>query len=127
MDTCFECGGKLKLIAKAGRLAWYENELFEVPAEFKISVCIECGEPHKDEFVKAKMEVICEAQKKTKPSQRLLMLRWVDNYLMCLLKRPGMYALDCDSLFALVQILLETRSVVINKGECAETKEIHKV
>lgn len=116
MHLCFECGGVLKLISKPGRMTWDGDLLYEIPPELKISACIECGQPHEDDFLKARLQKIIEAQKKVKPSTRLLCLRWVDTSLDRMLKRPAMYG-DCSSVAIQACLLLQFREMLLSKGE----------
>jgi len=123
MNTCFDCGGKLKLIAKPGRLAFDdidENEYYEIPAELKISTCLDCGEPNIDNFVKMKIDHSIESQKKVKPSTKLLQLRYINNKLEDLL-----YRYKEDYLQYLIVNLLEFREIIISKGTCSSSKEIN--
>ena len=125
MNTCFECGGKLKVVAKPGRMAWDDDdELYEIPQELKISVCLECGQPFEDDFVKVKIQRAIEAQKKQAPSQRLKTLRWIDKQLNSMFKRTGMYASSNEAFWVQVLLLLEFREVILAKGDSAKPREI---
>lgn len=123
MDTCFECGGKLKLIAKPGRLAWDGDDLYEIPVELKISTCLDCGQPFEDGFVKAKIANAIRGQKKSKPGSRLLQLRWIDNFIDSMLKRPQMFG-DHSSIYCQTILLLEFREILLTKGQHSYSREI---
>lgn len=125
MDTCFECGGKLKVVSKPGRMAWDEDELFEIPVELKISTCIECGESFEDGFVKAKIANAIRGQKKSKPGPRLLQLRWIDKQIDSMLSRPKAYG-NKASVYCQTIRLLEFRELLLSKGTEAKSKEISK-
>lgn len=116
MAVCIDCGGRVKLITKAGRMAWHDNELYEIPQEIKIPTCLECGQPSEDVFVKAKIDRALEGQKKQKPSVRLLQLRYLDKYLTQIFKTPGMFG-DHKTVYALIIATLEFREIVISKGQ----------
>lgn len=123
MHICFECGGKLKVIAKSGRMAWDGTDLYEIPVELKISTCLECGLHFEDSFVKVKIANSIRGQKKVKPSPRLLQLRWIDNFLDEMLKRPAMYG-DSSSVYCQTLLLLELRELFLSKGEDAKSSRI---
>lgn len=125
MDTCFDCGGKLKIVAKPGRMVWDNDELYEVPTEVKISACLDCGQPLKDAFMKNKLQNSIAAQKKTKPNVRLLHLRWIDKLLFEMFKRPRMFGNKCAVLCQTL-LLLESREMIISRGEQSKHKEIHE-
>ena len=124
MDTCFECGGKLKLIAKHGRMVWDEDKLYEIPPELKISACVECGQPHVDKFVTGRLQKIIEAQRNVKPSQRLLYLRWIDNRLEEIFRRTLMWAVTIEALYSQVLTLLEFRELILTKGESKQDRKL---
>lgn len=116
MNICFECGGKVKLITKAGRLVWDEEELFEIPTEFKIPTCLECGHCHEDVFVQTRLNKSIVGQKKIKPGFKLLMLRWIDYRLEDMFDKPSSYGKALDIL-SQIKLLLTMREMVLSKGE----------
>lgn len=116
MHICLECGGKLKLVAKPGRMVWDGEDLFEIPAELKISACVECGQPFEDAFIRGKINNAVKAQKRMKhPPPRLLYLRWIDNFLDNMFKRPSMYG-DVDSVYGQTILCLSLRELILAKG-----------
>lgn len=123
MDTCFECGGKLKIVSKPGRMTWDENDLYEIPTELKISTCIECGQPFEDTFVKTKIANAIRAQKKIKPNPKLLQLRWIDSFLDNMFKCPKMYG-NKTAIYCQTILLLEFRELLLSKGLVARSREI---
>lgn len=125
MDTCFECGGKLRVAAKPGRMVWDDDELYEIPTEIKISACLKCGQPHEDSFMKAKLSNSIEAQKKVKPSPKLLHLRWVHKFLDNMFDHPRMFGNRCAVLCQMLT-LLECREMILTRGESAKHDELHR-
>lgn len=123
MNICFECGGKLKLISKAGRMAWDGDDLYEIPIELKISTCLDCGQPFEDAFIKHKIVNAIKAQKKIKPSSRLLQLRWIDNFIDTMLKKPKIFG-NKAAIYCQVVLLLEFRELLLSKGADDKSKEI---
>lgn len=123
MNICFECGGELKLISKSGRLAWDDDELYEIPVELKISTCLECGQSFEDAFVKNKILNAVRGQKKSKPGPRLLQLRWIDKCIDAMLKFPKMHG-NKTSVYCQVILLLEFREMLLSKGLDAKSKKI---
>lgn len=123
MNICFECGGKLKSIAKLGRTTWDGSDFYEIPLELKISTCLECGQHFEDSFVKAKIANAVRGQKKVKPNPRLLHLRWIDTFIDEMLKRPGMYG-DTSAVYCQTLLLLEFRELFLSKGEDAKSEKI---
>lgn len=124
MHICFECGGKLEIISKSGRMAWADDELYEIPVELKISTCLECGQPCEDLFVKNKIANTIRGQKKNKPGPRLLQLRWVDKCIDTVLKNPKNYG-NKSAVCCQIVLLLQFREVLLSKGEQANTKNIY--
>lgn len=117
MDTCFQCGGRLKLIAKLGRMALGSEEeetYYEIPAELRISTCLVCGWMF-EEDVLMKVQRSCDAQRNCKPSFRLNMLRYVDQCLRNIIKRPAMYGQQ-ESVESQILCLLNVRQAVLEKG-----------
>lgn len=126
MDTCFHCGGKLKLIAKPGRMALGAEEevdtYYEIPAELRISTCLVCGWIF-EEDVWMKVQRACDAQRVCKPGFRLNMLRFVDDYIRNVLKRPSMYGQQ-ESVENQILCLLNVRQAVIEKGTPANQRKV---
>lgn len=125
MDICFECGGKLQLISKAGRMAWDGDELYEIPVELKISTCLDCGQSFEDSFVKQKIVNAVSAQKRLKPNPRLLQLRWIDNFIDTMLKQPKVFG-NKAAIYCQVILLLKFRELLLSKGVSDKSKEIQK-
>jgi hypothetical protein len=123
MDTCFECGGTLKIVAKPGRLTSDENLLYEIPSELKISTCTNCGEAFEDSFIKVKIANSVESQKKSNPSAKLLYLRWIHTFIDNMLTRPGMYGTDI-AVYCQLLLLLEMRELILSKGTNDKSDEI---
>lgn len=124
MHICLECGGKLKVIAKTGRLTWDGNDLYEIPPEIKITTCINCGQPLEDAFLRAKLKKSIEAQKRVAPGMKLMMLRWVDERLDAMFQRTRMWAHDGSSLITQVLLLLEFRELVLSKGAADRSADL---
>lgn len=60
---CFECGGTMAPVARAGRLYPYRGtERFEVPADLEILTCGSCGVEAADEDVIAYLDEVFEKQ-----------------------------------------------------------------
>ena len=116
MHICFECGGRLKLVAKPGRMAWDGDDLYEIPSELKISACLDCGQPHEDEFLKKKLQRSIDAQKKIKPNTRLIYLRWIDTFLDKMFCRPSMYG-DANVIYSQTLLCLAFRELILSRGE----------
>lgn len=114
MDVCFECGGKLKLIAKPNRTVWCDGYVFELAADMKMQTCISCGRFHEDAYYRAKIAKTVAGQRKNNPGQRLIMLSWVDKALQSRFCRPQAYA-GARGLYSETILLLEFREL-INKN-----------
>lgn len=128
MNICFECGGKLKLIAKPGRVTYDEDgngELWEIPQELKITTCLDCGSLQEDNFVAAKILRSIEGQKKSLIGYKLKTLRWIYSSASDLFDRPG----NRSSLYSQTILLLDFREVLLSRGESQKEKiraELHK-
>lgn len=125
MDTCFHCGGKLKLIAKPGRMALGAEEVdtyYEIPAELKISTCLVCGWTFEEE-VWMKVQRACEAQRICKPGFRLNMLRFVDENIRRILKYSPMYGKQEAVEMQILQ-LLGVRQAIIEKGNPLDKRKV---
>jgi hypothetical protein len=125
MHICFACGGKLKVIAKPGRM--YEDEtgeLYEIPAELKIPTCLDCGTPHEDTFITGRIERSVASQKKIDPGLRIKMLRYIDKHLRDVFKRPAMWG-GAEAVESLTYQGLLIRQVLLDKGELKDTRKIH--
>lgn len=128
MDTCFQCGGKLKAIAKAGRMAYgpdeEDDELYEIPSELKISTCLDCGWLFEEE-VWLKIQRAVEAQKKCAPGYRVDMLRFVDKRIRDILDRPAFYGNQPAVELVVLQLLI-VREAVVRKGKTANAPLLTK-
>lgn len=120
MNICLECGGRLRLVAKPGRLVWNDDELFEIPSELKISTCLQCGQSLEDLFVSAKLKKSIAGQIKTNPGQKLLLLRWIDKTLY----RSIETAVDARTLYTQVILFLKFREIVLSRAEDDRSKQI---
>lgn len=119
MDTCFQCGGKLKIVAKPGRMAYgiedENDELYEIPAELRISTCTVCGWMFEDEYW-MKIQRACDAQRKCAPGMRVEMLRHIDKFIRSVIERPGMFG-TVEAVEATILTLLNVRTAVLDKGK----------
>lgn len=118
MNICLECGGPVKLITKAGRLIWSDDELYEIPSECKIPTCIKCGQSVDDPFVEAKIQKIIVGQKKINPGYRLVLLRWIDRNLRKSIEETE----DPAVLYSDTILSLAFREVVLNKTSYPKDK-----
>jgi hypothetical protein len=121
MNTCFECGGKLKMIAKAGRLAESDNDLFEIPAELRLPTCISCGSTFEDEFTAKRIDNAISSQKSTNPGAKLRTLRWIDSQIRKILTSPRQYGGNVG-VTTQILLMLQMRNVTISKGVDAQEK-----
>ncbi len=123
MDTCFECGGKVKLIAKIGRTIFDDNLFYEIPPELKIPTCVECGYLLEDEFTQSKINNAIRSQKEVKPNSRLLQLRWIDDFIKLIFQQPKSFG-NRAAVYCQVILLLKFRELLLSKGADDKRKEI---
>lgn len=113
MDVCFDCGGKIKLIAKPGRMHYLEDgKQGEIPQELKLPTCIDCGSINEnDVFVKTKLEKITRNSQSN--NLRQSMLSFIDETIRDMLSpRYAMFGDQCEITLQLLT-LLDMRQFII--------------
>lgn len=46
LSKCGHCGGKVRLIAKTGRVARYKDRAVPLPSDLELPTCVQCGEEY---------------------------------------------------------------------------------
>ncbi|MES1186827.1 MAG: helix-turn-helix domain-containing protein [Myxococcales bacterium] len=69
---CPECGGNVELCAKSGRTRQYRRGVYiEIPADFKIPTCEQCGEEMMSALISSRLDAILHEQFLTQQATQL--------------------------------------------------------
>lgn len=57
IKKCGECGGKVDLVARAGRIGLFQGETVPIPHDLELPTCLGCGEEYCDEAYCIRLDV----------------------------------------------------------------------